>query len=96
MPARCGARSSAARRYSPTVRPQMLATTRTPAARSAGNCSAAQAATPGPCRPTLLIIPAGVASTRGAGFPGQGSAESDFTTTAPGAARSMTPLNSVP
>jgi hypothetical protein len=31
----------------------------------------------------LLIIPAAVSCTRGAGFPGHGSADSDFTTRAP-------------
>ena len=57
---------------------------RRPAA--AGSSSASQASTPGPCRPTLLSIPAGVSCTRGAGLPAQGSADSDFTTTAPSVA----------
>ena len=66
----------------------MLATTRAPVASSAGSSSSTQASTPGFCRPTLLSIPASVSCTRGAGFPGHGSAESDFTTTAPSVDRS--------
>ena len=74
---------SAARRYSSTDRPQMLATTRAPVASTPGSSSSNQRATPGPWRPTLLIIPAGVSWTRGAALPAHGSGDSDFTTTAP-------------
>ncbi len=80
--------SSAARPYSATVRPQMLTTTRAPAAASAGRSCSAHAARPGPCSPTLLSIPAPTSCTRGAGLPAQGPAERDFTTTAPSAERS--------
>ena len=55
----------AARAYSATVRPQMLTTTRAPAAASAGRSSAAHAARPGPCSPTLLSMPAPTSCTRG-------------------------------
>ena len=61
----------------------MDATTRAPDASSAGSSSSAQAATPGFWRPTLLSIPPGTGCSRGAGLPDHGSAESDFTTTAP-------------
>jgi len=80
-----GARASrsAAARYSSTERPQMLATMRAPVPRSAGRSSSNHAATPGPWSPTALSIPAVVGCRRGAGFPSQGKAASDFTTTAP-------------
>src|SRR3546814_17194896 len=38
---------------------------------------------PGPCSPTLLIIPAVVSCTRIGGLPAQGSAARDLTTPAP-------------
>ena len=78
-----GASSSAARRYSSTVMPQMLATTSQPVASSPGRSSSSQRRTPGPWRPTLLIMPAATGCSRGAGLPGQGSACRDFTTMAP-------------
>jgi hypothetical protein len=85
-----GASASAVAAFSnsATLRPQMLATTRAPASTRAGSSSRLHASTPGPCRPTLLSMPAAVSCTRGAGFPGHGSAASDFTTTAPREARS--------
>ena len=95
-PSGAAASSSAARRYSSTVRPQIDATTRAPVASSAGRSSASQAATPGPWRPTELIIPAVVSCTRSGGFPATGSACSDFTTTAPSAARSRYGASSAP
>ena len=61
----------------------MLTTTRAPAARSDGRSSATHVANPGPCRPTLLSMPAPTSCTRGAALPGHGSTESDLTTTAP-------------
>src|ERR1700733_6599560 len=61
----------------------MLTTTRAPDACSAGSSSAIQATSPGPCRPTLLSMPAPTSCTRGAALPGHGSTESDLTTTAP-------------
>ena len=61
----------------------MLTTTRAPESCSAGRSSATHAASPGPCRPTLLSMPAPTSCTRGAGLPGHGSTESDLTTTAP-------------
>ena len=61
----------------------MLATTVAPVASTAGSSCSRHAATPGPWRPTLLIIPDGVGCTLGAGFPGQGPDPSDLTTTAP-------------
>ncbi len=82
------ARRSAAARYSSTVRPQMLATTRAPVSRSAGRSSLSQAATPGPWSPTAFSIPAGVGCSLGAGFPAQANAASDLTTTAPSEPRS--------
>src|SRR5439155_614725 len=91
------ASASAAARYSSTVLPQMLATTRAPLARRAGRCSDAQAATPGLSRPTALIIePPATAWTRGGRLPAHGNAESDFTTTAPNAEGSPYAENSVP
>ena len=81
--AAAAATSSAARAKSAMRRPQMLTTTRAPAARSAGRSSANQAVNPGPCRPTLLSMPAPTSCTRGAGLPGHGSTDRDFTTTAP-------------
>ena len=53
-----------------------------PAAARAGR-RASHASTPGPCRPTLLSMPAPASCSRGAGLPAHGSAASDFTTTAP-------------
>jgi len=41
-------------------------------------------------------MPAAVSGNRGAGFPAYGSADSDFTTTAPRADRSMYSPTSVP
>src|SRR5271170_4602543 len=61
----------------------MLTTTRAPESCSAGRSSVTHAASPGPWRPTLLSMPAPTSCTRGAGFPGHGSTESDLTTTAP-------------
>ena len=61
----------------------MLTTTRAPDARNGGRSSATQAASPGPCSPTLLSMPAPTSCTRGAGLPGHGSTDSDLTTTAP-------------
>ena len=90
------ASSSAARANSSTVRPQMLATTRAPVAARPGRSCSNQASTPGPCRPTLLTMPAGVACTRGAGLPTQGSACNDLTTTAPSPAGSRWSANSWP
>src|ERR1700729_1606234 len=74
----------------------MLTTTRAPAACSAGRSSAVQAARPGPCRPTLFSMPAPTSCTRGAGLPGQGSTDSDLTTTAPSRLRSPYSDSSVP
>jgi hypothetical protein len=82
------ASSCAARSYSAVVRPQIEATTRAPAARRGGRSCSSQAVTPGPWSPTLLSMPMPVSVTRSGGLPGQGSALSDFTTTAPRAPRS--------
>ena len=90
------ASNDAARANSSTVRPQMLATTRAPEATRAGRSSSSQALTPGPWRPTLLIIPAGVACTRGGGLPSHGSGCNDLTTTAPRSARSKWSASSAP
>ena len=60
----------------------MLTTTRAPEACSAGRSSANHAPNPGPWRPTLLSMPASTSCTLGAGLPGHGSTDSDFTTTA--------------
>src|SRR3546814_9745906 len=51
---------------------------------------------PGPCSPTLLIIPAVVSCTRIGGLPAQGSADRDLTTTAPNEERSRYELSSAP
>ena len=80
--------SSAARRKSSTLLPQIEATTVAPASISRGRSSAIHRATPGPWRPTALSIPAVAGWTRGAGLPCHSKAASDFTTTAPSAARS--------
>ena len=80
------ASESAARRYASTVSPQMLATTSAPASMRAGRSSSSQDSVPGPCSPTLLIIPAAASRSgcrRGAGLPGQGLSLRDLTTTAP-------------
>src|ERR1700727_798419 len=61
----------------------MLTTTLAPDSCSAGRSSSTQAASPGPCRPTLLSMPAPTSCTRGAALPAHGSTESDLTTTAP-------------
>ena len=90
------AMSAAALAYSSTRLPQMLTTTRAPAASRAGRSRASHAATPGPWSPTLFSIPPETGFKRGGGFPGQGSAESDFTTTAPSAARSKYAASSAP
>ncbi len=83
----CGGTATASIRaasaYSSTLRPHTLTTTRAPAATSAGRSSFNQSFTPGPCRPTALIIPAGVGCTRGDAFPAQGCALKDLTTIAP-------------
>ena len=63
---------SAAFSNSARLRPQMLATTRAPHASSAGRSCSSHASTPGPWRPTLLIIPAAVSCTRSGGLPGLG------------------------
>ena len=52
----------------------MLTTTRAPESIRRGKSCCAQCSMPGPCSPTLLIIPPGVSCTLGAGLPGQGSA----------------------
>ena len=75
--------------YSCALLPQMLATTRAPRSLRSGSSCATHAATPGPWSPTELSMPAGVSCTRGARLPGQGCADSDFTTTAPRVERSM-------
>src|SRR5260221_11334116 len=77
------ASNSAARWNSPTVRPQMLATTRALARSSAGSWCSSHASIPGPFSPTLLIMPAAVSCTRGGGLPAQGDGDNDLTTTAP-------------
>ena len=83
-PAGASASSAAAASYSSTVRPQIDATTRAPAASSGGRSCSSQASTPGPCSPTLLIIPpAGLVHPQRRVARPTGSAESDFTTTAP-------------
>src|ERR1700722_11059132 len=87
---------SAALAYSPTERPQMLTTTRDPDWCSAGRSSATHAASPGPCRPTLLSIPDPTSCPRGAGLPGHGSTDSDFTTTAPSSPSAPYSESSVP
>ncbi len=65
------------------VRPQMLTTTRAFARCSAPRSIASHDSTPGPCNPTLFNIPSRASCNRGAALPAQGSAASDFTTTAP-------------
>ena len=79
---------AAAASYSATERPQIEATTRAPVSSSGGRSSVSHASTPGPWRPTLLIIPATVSCTRSGGLPVHGIADSDFTTTAPSDPRS--------
>ena len=66
------ASKAAAASYSAMVRPQIEATIRAPVAASGGRSCAIHASTPGPCRPTLLIIPATVSCTRSAGLPSHG------------------------
>ena len=90
------ARSVAAASYSAMVRPQIDATTRAPVSSSGGRSSASHARTPGPCNPTLLIIPPVVSCTRSGGLPAHGSTDSDFTTTAPSEPRSTYGASSAP
>ncbi len=78
--------SDAALAKSSTRWPQMLTTTRAPVAASRGRSSRTQASMPGPCRPTLLTMPAPAWCTRGEGLPGHGSTDRDLTTMAPNAA----------
>src|SRR5205809_175005 len=63
--------------------PQKLATTRAPAARSAGRRSPRKASTPMFWRPIELSMPPGVSTRRGAGVPGEGRSERPFTASAP-------------
>ncbi len=70
-----------------TLRPQMLTTTVAPASRRRGNSVSNHDSRPGPLSPTLLTMLAPDSVTRGAGLPGHGSADSDFTTWAPSAPR---------
>src|SRR3546814_14693103 len=51
---------------------------------------------PGPCSPTLLIIPAVVSCTRIGGLPAPGSADRDLTTPSPNAERDRYALSSAP
>src|ERR1700683_4662646 len=74
----------------------MLTTTRATVSLSAGRSAVTHAARPGPCRPTLLSMPAPTSCTRGAGLPGHGSTESDLTTTAPRSANAPYSDSSVP
>src|SRR4051812_17091038 len=74
----------------------MEATTRAPVATRAGRSSASHAATPGPCSPTALTMPAGTVWRRGAALPDHGYGASDLATTAPRAARSTAPASSAP
>src|SRR5580693_5034186 len=74
----------------------MLTTTRAPDSPSAGRSSVTHAASPGPWSPTLLSMPAPTSCTRGAGLPGQGSTESDLTTTAPSSPSAPYSDSSVP
>ena len=73
------ASSSAASRYSPTVRPQMLATTRRPW-RAAGQFVGEPRRHAGALQPDRVEHPGGVVQA-GRGLPGHGTAASDFTTT---------------
>ena len=61
-----GGRPGTRRRCGPRCRPRPGRRS----ASSAGRSSRSQAPTPGPCRPTLLSIPAAVSCSRGAGLPG--------------------------
>src|SRR5438270_10428982 len=74
----------------------MLATTRAPRASRVGRSCSSQASTPGFWRPTLFNIPAAVSCSLGGGLPAHGSAERDFTTTAPSPDRSTYSPSSVP
>jgi len=74
--------------YSSQVRPTTLTMTGTPRRASQGRSSASRRSTPGFSSPMELSIPAGVSTVRGGGFPGQGSRDVPFTTTAPRAVRS--------
>ena len=81
------ASSAAAASYSATrATPDRRDDPRAGVERAAAGRARSHAATPGPCRPTLLIIPPVVSCTRSGGLPAHGSADSDFTTTAPSAA----------
>ena len=81
--AAAAATPAAARRKSAAEEAQMLTTTRAPVAARAGRWWRRQASTPGFCRPTLLSIPTARGCRRGAGLPGQGSADNDLATVAP-------------
>ena len=77
-------------------KPQMLATTVAPARRQLGQLLLEPGGHAGFCRPTLLTIPPASGCRRGAGLPAHGSTETDFTTTAPRAARSTMAPSSAP
>ena len=87
--ARRPAASAAARVLVDRAAPDAAPPPAAPVASSAGSSSASHAATPGPCRPDAVEHPGRASRAPAArGCPATGSADSDFTTTAPSAARS--------
>src|SRR5439155_1904218 len=82
---------------SATLRPQIDAITRAPLASNAGRSRVIHESTPGPGRPTELIIPPpGASATRSGGLPSDAKTATDFAVTAPMPRGSQSAATSAP